>query len=51
MDVTGKTVVPIFTNTHMSQEEVTAMRIVAKVLDTEQGHESIGKEASIAKKI
>ena len=37
MDLTGKT--------------VTAMRIVANVLDTEQGHAAIGKEALTAKKI
>lgn len=37
-DVTGKIAVPIFTNTPMCQEEVTAMRKEEQVTNTEEEH-------------
>ena len=37
-DVTGKIVVPIFTNTPMGQEKVTAMRKEEHVTNTEEDH-------------
>ena len=38
MDVTGKTGVPVFTNTPTCKIELTAMKIVAKGIDTAKDH-------------
>ena len=43
MDVTGKTGVPVFTNTPTCKIELTAMKIVATGIDTAKDHGNKGR--------